>query len=301
MYSYIDSFCIYLRLEKNASERTVKSYQSDFFDGITYFSNVLNKQDYSLKPKDINMALFRQYLALLREQKKAGSTIARRISAWRSFYRFLCREGVIENNPLRRIITPKREKKLPAFLTEGEMKIILESPDSKVKIASRDVALLETLYSTGIRVSELVGINLEDIDFSRATIKVTGKGSRERIVPIGDYAKEALQFYIKYIRPGLLNRLKLSNALFLNKNGGRLSDRGVRWLLKKYEKIVGLNKKTNPHVFRHSFATHMLDNGADLRSVQELLGHVRLSTTQIYTHLSRERIKRVYDKSHPRA
>lgn len=302
MYGYVDGFLAYLHTEKNASSKTIQSYQKDLFDGISYFAGELEKPDYAIHPADITAALFRSYLAEMRERKNSIATIARRVSAWRSFYRYLCREDVLEDNPLGRVSIPKRDKKLPHFLREGEMKLLVEFPQPEKMLGCRDRALLEVMYGTGIRVSELVGIDLGDLDLKRATVKVTGKGDRERIVPLGDYAVEALRLYIEKGRPALaINQNEYTSALFLNHRGGRLTDRGVRWLLKRYVGRLGLNQQTSPHTFRHSFATHMLDNGADLRAVQELLGHARLSTTQIYTHLSTDRLKRVYDRSHPRA
>jgi integrase/recombinase XerC len=302
MYGYIDSFIVYLQTEKNASRHTIKNYSNDLFDGLAYFARELGKQDFALHPAEANAALFRNYLAFLRQRKKSGATISRRMSAWRSFYRFLCREGVVEVNPLLRVGIPKRDRKLPRFLTLQEMESLIEYPDRKKILGARDRAVLETLYGAGIRVSELVGLDITDIDLNRALIKVTAKGNRERILPLGDHAVEALRFYIHRIRPHLMEKKPgRIDALFLNNQGGRLTDRGVRWLVKRYTKMLGLNAQTCPHTFRHSYATHMLDNGADLRAVQELLGHARLSTTQIYTHLSKERVKRVYDKSHPRA
>ena len=302
MYNYMDGFLIYLQTEKNASHHTIKSYQNDLFEGLSFFSDTLRKNDYTIQPLEVNTILFRSYLALMRQKAMSTATIARRMSAWRSFFKYLCREGIVEENPLQRISIPKRERKLPRFLTEKEVKELIESPDSAQVLGCRDLAVLETLYGTGIRVGELVGANTRDLNLKEAFLKVTGKGNRERIVPLGTYAVDALNVYINRARPVLLNKSgACPAALFLNHRGGRLTDRGVRWLLKRYGLQAEFNKKTNPHAFRHSYATHMLDNGADLRAVQDLLGHARLSTTQIYTHLSKERIKRIYEKSHPRA
>lgn len=302
MYGYVDGFLVYLQTEKNASPNTIHGYQKDLFDGITYFAGELEKPDFALQPADITVTLFRGYLAVMRARKNSVATIARKVSAWRSFFRYLCRENVLDDNPLRRVGIPKRDKKLPCFLREGEMKSLVEFPQLEKLLGCRDRAILEVLYGTGIRVSELVGIDLVDLDLERFTVKVTGKGNRERILPLGDYAVEALRLYLEKARPVLLlNQKKRTGALFLNHRGERLTDRGVRWLLKRYVEQLNLSQQTSPHTFRHSFATHLLDNGADLRAVQELLGHARLSTTQIYTHLSTERLKRVYDRSHPRA
>lgn len=304
MYGYMDGFLIYLQTEKNASLHTVKSYSSDLFDGLTFFAQKLDKEDFNVHPDEITVAVFRSYLANMKGQKKSSATISRRISTWRSFYRYLCREKAVDDNPLQRISIPRRDRKLPRFLTEEEMKSLIECPDRSRLLGARDVAILETLYGTGIRVSELVGINIEDVDLSRSAIKVTTKGNRERIVMMGDYAVETLRSYIHKVRPLLTKRKQgcvIVKALFLNNRGDCMTDRGIRWIVKRYAKLIQINSETCPHTFRHSYATHMLDNGADLRAVQELLGHAQLSTTQIYTHLSRERIKQVYNKSHPRA
>lgn len=301
MYGYIDGYLFYLQAEKNASLHTVQNYQRDLFDGLSFFARTLNRDDHTLHPAEITVALFRQYLGDMRTQNKAGATILRRLSSWRSFYRYICREGVLSENPLRRLGSPRREKKLPGFLAEEEVNRLMEVPDRVSILGARDRAVLEMLYGTGIRVGELVGIDIGAVDFKRAAVKVTGKGNRERIAPLGEYAAKALNTYIKRARPVLMaNRTGRVDALFLNHRGERLSDRGVRWLIKRYAARAGLEPGTSPHTFRHSYATHMLDHGADLRVVQELLGHARLSTTQIYTHLSREHIKRVYEQTHPR-
>ena len=302
MYGYIDSFLFYLQTEKSASPHTVQNYQRDLFDGMTFFASELSRDDYTIHPSEITVVLFRNYLADMRAGNKASATISRRLSSWRSFYRHICREGVINENPLRRINNPRREKKLPGFLAEEDMKKLVEVPERSSVLGNRDRAVLETLYGTGIRVSELVGIDIGDADFKRAVVKVTGKGNRERIAPLGEYAVNALNNYIKKARPMLMGKSTgRVDALFLNNRGGRLTDRGVRWLIKRYAVLVSIDPETSPHTFRHSYATHLLDHGADLRAVQELLGHARLSTTQIYTHLSRERVKRIYDQTHPRA
>jgi len=302
MYSFFDGFFIYLQTEKNASPHTIKSYDNDLYNGLIFFASVLDKDDYSVHPAQISKDIFRSYLADMHAQRKSSATIARRLSTWRSFFRYLCREGVLEDNPIARISSPKRDKKLPQFLVEKEMKRLVECPVRQKLLGARDQAIMETLYGTGIRVSELVRIDIGDIDLNRGTIKVIAKGNRERLVLLGSYAVEAVRYYLHQVRAQLIEGNKGGqSALFLNSQGGRLSDRGVRWLVKQYVQQLQLQIKTSPHTFRHSFATHLLDNGADLRSVQELLGHARLSTTQIYTHLSKERIKRVYDQCHPRA
>jgi len=301
MYSLLDNFILYLQLQKNASPNTVESYQKDLFDGIDFFSAALNKRDSDLVPIDVNHNLMRRYMAQMQQKGLARNTIARRLAAWRSFYKYLCREDYLEQNHLVGVATPKGDKKLPLFLIPDQLKLLLEAPDCATPLGQRDAALLEMLYAAGIRVSEVVGLDLGDLDLSNGMLKVFGKGSKERLVPFGSYAVAAVELYIRDGRQKLIKDVAISGqAVFLNKFGNRLSDRGIRKIIDKYIE-VGLNSGISPHTFRHTFATHLLDNGADLRSVQELLGHARLSTTQIYTHVSVEKLKGVHKKFHPRS
>ena len=301
MYSLLDNFILYLQLQKNASPNTVESYQKDLFDGIDFFSAALNKRDSDLVPIDVNHNLMRRYMAQMQQKGLARNTIARRLAAWRSFYKYLCREDYLEQNHLVGVATPKGDKKLPLFLIPDQLKLLLEAPDCATPLGQRDAALLEMLYAAGIRVSEVVGLDLGDLDLSNGMLKVFGKGSKERLVPFGSYAVAAVELYIRDGRQKLIKDVAVSGqAVFLNKFGNRLSDRGIRKIIDKYIE-VGLNSGISPHTFRHTFATHLLDNGADLRSVQELLGHARLSTTQIYTHVSVEKLKGVHKKFHPRS
>jgi len=226
------------------------------------------------------------------------------VSTARSFFKFLHKEEIIDTNPTLNLITPKIEKKLPYFLYLQEVNKLIETPSRNKLSGIRDRAILEILYGTGIRVSELTNININDIDFNEKIIKVLGKGSKERILPLSNPVIKAIQEYVE--KRHLFNKDKSAkiineNALFLNRFGGRLTARSIRRIIIKYIKIAGLNKKLSPHVLRHSFATHLLGGGADLRSVQELLGHKSLSTTQIYTHITKERLKEIYQKSHPRS
>lgn len=303
MYGYIDSFLLYLQSEKNASPYTVASYSRDLQDGLEFFASRLGKRDVDITPSDIDILALRSYMVHLKERGLAGSTMARRLSAWRSFFRFLSITGEISANPSARLVAPRREKKLPHFLYQEEMMRLLETPSSDSLLGRRDRALLETMYACGIRVGEVVRLDLDDLDLENNNLLVKGKGSRERVVPIGSYAVAALKDYLHRTRPVLAARKVGGDcrAVFLNDRGGRLTDRGVRWILNRYIKQLSLREGISPHSLRHSFATHLLDNGADLRAVQELLGHVRLSTTQIYTHVSREKLRRVYDRTHPRA
>ena len=286
MLRYIEKFLRYLEIEKNASKHTILNYHLD----LKVFSNFM--KDTPLE--NVDYLSLRKYLAFLKGENLKNRTIARKLSSLRTFFKFLCREGYLKSNPTSLILTPKLEKTLPLFLTESEAEKLVESPGKDDASGLRDRAILETFYSTGMRISELVGLNVEDVDFIGGAVKVLGKGKKERLIPIGDRALRAVRNYLD-------RRSVTTKAIFLNKNGRRLTDRGVRQIFEKYIRIASLKEGISPHTLRHSFATHLLNRGADLRSVQELLGHVNLSTTQIYTHLTTERLKDVYDKAHPRA
>ncbi|NTW04682.1 MAG: tyrosine recombinase XerC [Peptococcaceae bacterium] len=299
MYAYIDSFIYYLETERNYSPHTISNYRRDLFHGVDFFAGVLGKKDCDLEPGDINSKLVRSYLGDLYFNKLAKSSISRRLAAWRSFYRYLSREGVVLKNPLRNVASLKQDKKLPNFLFLEDCKAIIEAPFKDEILSMRDRALMETLYSSGIRVIELVNLDLEDLDFSRGELLVMGKGMKERLAPLGAYARKALSIYLERSRPKLARDI-FEKAVFLNYKGFRLTDRGIRKILKKYAIEAGLQGNISPHTFRHTFATHLLDGGADLRAVQEMLGHKNLSTTQIYTHLTKEKLREVYLKHHPR-
>jgi tyrosine recombinase XerC len=289
MERYIEKFIRYLEIEKNYSPHTILNYRLDLKGFKAFLA------DKSIE--DVDYLLLRRYLAALKEKNISARSVSRRLSALRSFFKFLTREGFLKVNPISVVSSPKQEKRLPVFLTEEEVSKLIDAALPKAgakEMALRDRAILETFYSTGMRISELVGLSIPDIDFISGIIKVMGKGKKERIVPIGECA-------IKAIRQYLDKRKKQSDALFLNKNGRRITDRGVRGIVAKYIRLASLRQGVSPHTLRHSFATHLLNRGADLRSVQELLGHANLSTTQIYTHLTTERLKSVYDKAHPRA
>jgi len=285
-----DQFLLYLQGEKNASPHTVKNYGVD----LAEFIIVTGEKT----AREVDYIAIRKFLAHLKEKGYSKSTISRKLACLRSFFKFLTRENVVANNPAVGIATPKREKKLPSFLEVQEIENILDAAAGASLSSKRDRALLETLYSSGIRVSELVGLNVEDTDVLGGVLRIRGKGKKERMVPIGRKAQEAIREYMEkrgndYGKDG--------GALFLNKNSTRLTDRSVRRILIKYVRKASLHKDVSPHTLRHSFATHLLDRGADLRSVQELLGHESLSTTQIYTHVTTKRLKEVYEKVHPRA
>ena len=287
---FVHKFINYLQIEKNYSDHTVTNYKID----LKEFSG-------SIKDKPIEQVTHvdvRLFLARLKEKNFSKRSVARKMACLRSFFKFLHREGYIKTNPAASLSTPKIDKKLPLFMNASDVVKLLESPDASDDMGLRDRAILETLYSTGIRVSELVGLNKEDVDFISGVLKVYGKGKKERLVPVGDKALRAIRAYFEKIKVTEINERK---PVFLNKSQRRVSDRAVRRIVHKYIHKTSLNESISPHTLRHSFATHMLDRGADLRSVQELLGHANLSTTQIYTHVTTERLKSIYDKVHPRA
>ena len=290
MQRHVEKFINYLKIEKNASKHTITNYKID----LDVFAAFLGDKDIST----VDHLALRRFLAQLRSKNYAKRTIARKLASLRSFFRFLYREGYIKTNPITAISTPKLDKKLPVFLDVDKVARLVQSPPDDNEAGLRDRAMMETLYSAGIRVSELVGLDISDIDFISGVIKVLGKGSKERIVPIGEPALKAIR---KYIDRRAAKRVRDKDAVFLNKSGRRLTDRSVRRVLDKYIHACSIVEHISPHSLRHSFATHLLDRGADLRSVQELLGHMNLSTTQIYTHVTMERLKTVYDKTHPRA
>ncbi|MFH1622451.1 MAG: tyrosine recombinase XerC [Candidatus Omnitrophota bacterium] len=306
MERFIEKFMRYLEIEKNCSRHTVLNYKLDlnafkkFLLNINYdFEKNFLKKNLLSEDNNRNYLTLRKYLANLKEAKLTNRTISRRVSCLRSFCRFLFREGLIEDNPVLMLSTPKQDKMLPIFLTEDEVVKLIETPQTDTELGLRDRAILETLYSTGMRVSELVSLNMDNIDFIGTTVKVLGKGKKERLLPIGDRALGSINKYLN--NRNSKKGKKETKILFLNKNNRRLSDRGVRKIIDKHIRTASLKSGVSPHTLRHSFATHLLDHGADLKSVQELLGHANLSTTQIYTHLTTEKLKSVYQKAHPRA
>ncbi|HPL83026.1 MAG TPA: tyrosine recombinase XerC [Candidatus Omnitrophota bacterium] len=289
MDKYIEKFMRYLEIEKNYSAHTILNYKLDLED----FKKFCGEIDF----EKIDYLFLRKYLAVLKEKSLGNRSVGRHLSTLRSFFRFLTRENYLKTNPILMLSSPKLEKHLPSFMTEAEVGKLIESAfakDDKDEQGFRDRAILETFYSSGLRISELVSLDLSDIDFISGIVKVMGKGRKERVVPIGEAALISIRRYID-------KRKKKSEIAFLNKNGTRISTRGVRNIVEKYLKFSGAHQGVSPHTFRHSFATHLLNRGADLRTVQELLGHANLSTTQIYTHLTTEKLKSVYDKAHPHA
>jgi len=289
MKRYVDKFIRYLEIEREASVHTLKNYTKD----LDVFSEFIGDK----KIEAIDYMLIRQFLAHLKAKDLSRASIARSLSCLRSFFRFLIREDLIENNPISGISTPKREKKLPVFIQESDILKLMNIQSTDFS-GLRDKAILETLYSTGMRVSELVNMDMDKCDFIGGVIKVLGKGKKERFTPIGEEAIRAIQ---KYLEASSSIRKDNSKAIFLNKRGSRLTDRSVRRIVDKHIVNTSVKEKISPHTLRHSFATHLLNRGADLRSVQELLGHASLSTTQIYTHVTTDRMKEAYQKAHPRA
>jgi len=286
MERHLEKFMRYLEIEKNYSSHTTLNYKLDL-EGFRKFIG-------DMPLEKIDYLVLRKYLAVLKGKNLVNRTVARQLSALRSFFRFLTREGYLKTNPASTLASPKQEKHLPLFLTEAEVGFLIDAAKPQDERGLRDKAVLETFYSTGMRVAELSALNIEDIDFIGGVAKVRGKGKKERLVPIGDTAMSAIRGYLD-------KRKKEADVLFLNKNGRRITTRGIRNIVGKYIKLASIKRGVSCHTLRHSFATHLLNRGADLRSVQELLGHANLSTTQIYTHLTTERLKKVYDKAHPRA
>ncbi len=294
----LEKLLVYLKVERNASPLTIASYQTDLVQFQQFLSVQLGVEAEELTVYQLDPREVRNYLGSLSEAGIKKTSIARKLAALRTLSKYLCREQLLEQNPLTRISSPKLGKPLPHFLYPDQVKLLLGTPDLSNPLGLRDRAILETLYSSGLRVSELTNLALPDIDLDLGFVRVFGKGAKERIVPLGSYAISALRDYIssrENFGPGLDER-----ALFLNKLGTRLTARSVRRLVDKYVNLAALRGKISPHTLRHSFATHLLDRGADLRSVQEFLGHVKLSSTQIYTHVTKERLKEVYSKFHPR-
>jgi len=340
-YSLTDRFLAYLAHERNFSEHTVRSYASDLAQFVAFLSGEdravpvgaghaavagyevagheagraprshahppASKKGEDGRPSDAEVADrlrqvtpldLRRYLADLKRAAYSRATIARKIATLRSFYKFLAREGEVRGNPVKVIRTPRMGKRLPKFLNPTDVERLLAAPKGTDLLSRRDAAILEVLYSTGMRVGELVGLDLEDIDPLAEVVRVRGKGRRERLAPLGSYAMRALNRYLELRAQA---DVKDDRAVFINRHGWRLSARSVRRKLAKYLAEAGLDPAVSPHTLRHSFATHMLERGADLRAVQELLGHRSLSTTQIYTHVTASRLKEIYESAHPRA
>jgi integrase/recombinase XerC len=287
----------YLEVERNASALTVKSYREDL-DALVEYLGELHRQ--SPRPEQVTTVELRGYIAALHEAGYAQTTIARRLASLRSFFRFGQREGWTKSNPAKPLRNPRKARALPHFLTSEEIERLLAAPPADGPMGLRDRALLEVMYSAGLRVSELVGLNDSDLDLAAGVIRVRGKGRRERIAPVGSHAVRALARWLR-VRRLARDRNGSGAPVFTNKFGRRLTTRSVGRTLEKYLRQTGLDRRTTPHTLRHSFATHLLDRGADIRSVQELLGHKSLVTTQIYTHVTTAQLRAVYERAHPRA
>ena len=309
-------FLDHLRYERNVSAHTLRNYESDLQQFIDYLvppaektESTRVKKKTGTKPvepdiKQIDHLTIREWLASLHSDHKKKSSIARKLAALRTFFQFLVREGAVESNPAKLVATPRKEKKLPVHLSVEDAVRFIETPDAETDFGKRDRAILELLYATGMRVSELVQLDLRDIDFNNKLLRVFGKRRKERIVPFGDPAAKALRDYLSVREKFLMNApvtKRDAQPLILNYQGTRMTTRSVGRLVEKYIRLCAGIHNISPHALRHSFATHLLDSGADLRDIQTLLGHARLSTTQVYTHVSMEKLIEVYDKAHPKA
>jgi len=294
MQRAIESFLRHLRIEKNVAPLTLKSYAEDLESLLAYFQERLGQ----IPPAaEITVGILRGYISYLHECQYAKTTIARRLACLRTFFRYCLREGLVPSNPAKALRTPRAGRKLPHFLTAQQAAHLLETPPANRPMGLRDRAILETIYSAGLRVAEVVGINIADWDRDANVLRVRGKGRKERVAPLGSYAVRALNRWMEVRKPHPSDQ----TPMFLNKFGRRLTTRSVGRMLLGHLQVAGLSTLTTPHTLRHSFATHLLDGGADLRSVQELLGHKSLTTTQIYTHVSTRRLKETYEKAHPHA
>ena len=305
MQNYLDDFLKHLKYERNLSEHTLRNYESDMVQFYDYIAPLdKNDERREVPIRSIDNLTIREYMATLYEKKKKKSSIHRKVATLRTFFRFLCREEILDNNPAMLVSSPRVDRKLPNHLSIEQMVRFIETPETDTVLGKRDRAILELLYASGLRVSELVGLNLLDIDFANQTLRVKGKGRKERMVPFGKHAKAALEVYLG-VRGELLIEADPDDrdplAVFMNYQGTRITTRSVGRMLDKYCKECTDIPHVSPHALRHSFATHLLDAGADLRTIQELLGHVRLSTTQQYTHVSTDKLMEVYDKAHPKA
>lgn len=295
LQNQLDHFIRYVQLEKNFSLHTVREYTSD----LEEFFAFLHAEGIQ-KITEVEYIHARLYVTKLYDEQKARTSISRKISSIRSFFRFLNREQNIDDAPFRSLYHPKKEERLPSFFYEEELKELFEKNEGDEPIQIRNMALLELLYATGMRVSECVSLELTDIDFHYNIVRVMGKGRKERIIPFGQYAHDALIRYIDQVRPTLMKK-ENHQKVFVNMRGGELTARGVRYILSEMIDNASMHTKIYPHMLRHTFATHLLNNGADMRTVQELLGHANLSSTQIYTHVTKEALRKTYMNSHPRA
>ena len=301
MREEINSFLNYLAVEKGYSENTTAAYQNDLYQLADFVEGEAAKQGFTPSWASFNRQGMLSYMLNLKERNYAATTMARKVAAAKSFFGFLVSDGIIRSDPTENMSSPAVGKVLPKPISIGQVRQLLEQPAKLSTLeAKRDRAMLELLYASGMRISELVSLNLDDVDTEGGYVRCFGKGHKERIIPIYEQAAKLVKEYAEEARRKLA-RSKSGPALFLNPRGERLTRQGFWQKLKEYAKSAGLDIKISPHTLRHSFATHMLSGGADLRSVQELLGHANISTTQVYTHLTTEHVRRTYEKSHPRA
>lgn len=297
MKDHLKDFIHFLMVEKGLAKNTIISYERDLKSYLQYLEQVESISQIN----DVQRVHIVHFLGFLKEQGKSSKTLARHIASLRAFHQFLLRDKVSDQDPSVHIESPKMERTLPKVLNMQEVEVLLDSPKQKDQYGIRDKAMLELLYATGIRVSELIGLDLGDVHLTMGFVRCIGKGNKERIIPIGKTAVKALQSYLDMGRPFFVTKKHKEDALFLNHHGKRLTRQGFWKILKRLAQEAGIQKELTPHTLRHSFATHLLENGADLRAVQEMLGHADISTTQIYTHVSKTRLKDVYSKFHPRA
>jgi integrase/recombinase XerD len=297
----IENFLNYLTVEKGFSGNTIEAYRNDLSQLVSFAEKETSKKSVIPAWDNFNRQSMLSYMLNLKERNYAVTTVARKVAAAKSFFSFMVSEGKLKEDPTENISSPKVGKPLPDALSISQVRKLIEQPaKTTTPDARRDRAMLELLYASGMRVSELISLNLGDVDINNCFVRCFGKGSKERMVPIYPQAAKIVDEYIKEVRPLWAHR-ETEKALFLNQRGERLTRQGLWQILKNYAKDAGLDKQVTPHTLRHSFATHMLSGGADLRSVQELLGHANISTTQIYTHLTSEHVRNTYEKAHPRA
>src|SRR5262245_27549788 len=306
MEKLIEQFLEHLRYERNVSAHTLRNYASDLQQFLDFLApaDASGKRRMLPEASDVDHLTIREWMGELHNAQKTKSSIARKLAALRTFFQFLVREGTVELNPAKLVSTPRQEKKLPKHLSIEEAIRFIETPDLETDLGKRDRAMLELMYATGVRVAELTTLNLSDVDFRNQLVRVTGKRRKQRIVPFGDPAGAAIRSYLDVRDKFLLNApisKRDEEALFLNYQGTRITTRSVGRMVEKYIRICAGMHNISPHALRHSFATHLLDSGADLRDIQELLGHARRSTTQVYTHVSMEKLIEVYDNTHPKA